>query len=52
MPHYNDFLLRVFEPDSDKFTSLGEFETCEATLVEALRRVTQRKVRQEIKKLI
>ncbi|KAK6150454.1 hypothetical protein DH2020_015386 [Rehmannia glutinosa] len=35
--------LRVFEPDSDKFTSLEEFQSCEVRLVEALRRVTQRK---------
>ncbi|KAL7144019.1 hypothetical protein ABFS83_08G230600 [Erythranthe nasuta] len=35
--------LRLFEPDSDKFTSLSEFQKCEFTLVEALRRVTQRK---------
>ncbi|KAL6576042.1 hypothetical protein OROHE_000513 [Orobanche hederae] len=36
--------LRVFEPDSDKFTSLEEFQSCEIRLVEALRRVTQRKI--------
>lgn len=35
--------LRVFEPDSDKFTSLAEFQSCEVRLMEALRRVTQRK---------
>lgn len=40
------FIDRVFEPDSDKFASLGEFQSCEVRLVEALRRVTQRKVRQ------
>ncbi|KAL6552181.1 hypothetical protein OROGR_008335 [Orobanche gracilis] len=36
--------LRVFEPDSEKFTSLEEFQSCEVRLVEALRRVTQRKI--------
>lgn len=35
--------LSLFEPDSDKFTSLADFQTCEIVLVEALRRVTQRK---------
>ncbi|XP_011097601.1 agamous-like MADS-box protein AGL66 [Sesamum indicum] len=35
--------LRVFEPNSEKFTSLDEFQSCEVRLTEALRRVTQRK---------
>ncbi|PIN14482.1 MADS box transcription factor [Handroanthus impetiginosus] len=35
--------LRVFEPESEKLTSLEEFEACEVRLMEALRRVTQRK---------
>ncbi|KAL2521600.1 agamous-like MADS-box protein AGL66 [Forsythia ovata] len=35
--------LRVFEPDSERFTSLIEFQSCETRLLEALRRVTQRK---------
>ncbi|CAA2972908.1 agamous-like MADS-box AGL66 [Olea europaea subsp. europaea] len=37
------FYRRVFEPDSTRFTSLSEFQSCEARLLEALRRVTQRK---------
>ncbi|XP_047945297.1 agamous-like MADS-box protein AGL66 [Salvia hispanica] len=35
--------LRVFEPDLDMFTSVGDFELCEVRLKEALRRVMQRK---------
>ncbi|KAL8472051.1 hypothetical protein ACS0TY_028689 [Phlomoides rotata] len=35
--------LRIFEPNSDKFTSLSEFQEVEVRLVEALRRVAQRK---------
>ncbi|GER48969.1 mads box protein [Striga asiatica] len=36
-------MQRVFEPDPEKFTSLEEFQSCEIRMVEALRRVTQRK---------
>ncbi|XP_073310001.1 agamous-like MADS-box protein AGL66 [Primulina huaijiensis] len=35
--------LSIFEPESDKFASMAEFQSCEVRLVEALRRVTQRK---------
>ncbi|XP_057786076.1 agamous-like MADS-box protein AGL104 [Salvia miltiorrhiza] len=35
--------LRVFEPDLDKFTTLGDFEKSEVQLKEGLRRVMQRK---------
>ncbi|XP_075500315.1 agamous-like MADS-box protein AGL66 [Primulina tabacum] len=35
--------LRIFEPESEKFASITEFQFCEVRLVEALRRVTQRK---------
>ncbi|KAG8373335.1 hypothetical protein BUALT_Bualt11G0013500 [Buddleja alternifolia] len=35
--------LRVFEPNSEKFASVEEFQSCEVRLMEALRRVTQRK---------
>ncbi|KZV49755.1 hypothetical protein F511_07306 [Dorcoceras hygrometricum] len=35
--------LRIFEPESEKFASMAEFQSCEVRLVEALRRVTQRK---------
>ncbi|KAL3818897.1 hypothetical protein ACJIZ3_004802 [Penstemon smallii] len=35
--------LRVFEPNSENISSLEEFQSCEERLLEALRRVTQRK---------
>lgn len=35
---------RIFEPDSEKLTSLADFDNCEGRLVEALRRIAQRKV--------
>ncbi|KAL5982099.1 hypothetical protein ACLOJK_016168 [Asimina triloba] len=35
--------LRIFEPDPLKITSIGEFESCEKFLVEALSRVNERK---------
>ncbi|XP_073063870.1 agamous-like MADS-box protein AGL66 [Primulina eburnea] len=35
--------LSIFEPESEKFASMAEFQSCEVRLVEALRRVTQRK---------
>ncbi|XP_075492622.1 agamous-like MADS-box protein AGL66 [Primulina tabacum] len=33
----------IFQPESDKFALVAEFQSCEVRLVEALRRVTQRK---------
>ncbi|XP_043697759.1 agamous-like MADS-box protein AGL104 [Telopea speciosissima] len=35
--------LRIFEPDPLKLTSMGELESCERQLLDALTRVTQRK---------
>ncbi|XP_042483182.1 agamous-like MADS-box protein AGL104 isoform X2 [Macadamia integrifolia] len=35
--------LRIFEPDPLKLTSMGELESCERQLMDALARVTQRK---------
>ncbi|XP_058096689.1 agamous-like MADS-box protein AGL104 isoform X2 [Magnolia sinica] len=35
--------LRIFEPDPLKITSIGEFESCEKFLLDALTRITQRK---------
>nr|ALE99368.1 agamous-like 67 [Annona squamosa] len=41
--HLAEERLRIFEPDPMKITSIGEFESCEKFLVEALSRVTERK---------
>ncbi|KAK9272656.1 hypothetical protein L1049_003032 [Liquidambar formosana] len=38
-----DEQLRIFEPDPLKFTSMGDVESCEKNLLEALTRVTERK---------
>ncbi|XP_057972617.1 agamous-like MADS-box protein AGL66 [Malania oleifera] len=41
--HMAEEQLRTFEPDPMSITSIGEFESCEKNLIDALARITQRK---------
>lgn len=40
----HELLIRIFEPDPLMLKSMEELESCEKNLLEALRRVKQRKV--------